>query len=816
MSVNNTGQPKKLDKELTLLRNRLAELEALENSHLEELSRLTDELDKLRADNFFREAIVRHSPAFIVAIGADGNTIMMNDSLLATLGYSADEVAGTNYLDCFVPPSDRDSVKKVFDQLIVRNEPSVTENYILAKNGEQHLVEWHGRPVFTASGKPEYFFGIGMDITERRRAEQQHQSDLEALRKSEERYRFLTERLTDTVWTLGLNMRPTYVSPNSRKVTGYTPAERIRQHLSEMVTSETYARITDTLERELAREQDEDIDPDRFVLIEMEYYHKNGGTVWLENAVRAIRDRNGKIVGLHGISRDITDRKEAQRQLRESERKYRALVEQSADMLYLHDRDGVIYEVNRAAVAKTGYSREELLGMNVFDFFSGGVDRHTMMQLVEQWKPDEFPLTIEGRHRRSDGTDFPVETTAVKVFFDDTTYILSLVHDITNRKNMGEELLKARKLESVGTLAAGIAHDFNNLLAIIQGHVQLAKEALPGTKRYIDNLEAAISATGKAAELTGRLITFSAGGSPVREPKNMGALVENALRDIVSETSIQTDVHVPEDLLQANLDESQFRQVIRNMAENALEAMPDGGLLTVSLEKITASALNSIPATDGPYIRISLQDTGRGIPAEDLPFIFDPYFSRKQRGTKKGMGLGLAVCHSIVAKHGGCITVESSPGIGSVFHIYVPSLEADTRVPEESEQAETGRGIKRILIMDDEPEIRRLLKELLNTMGYRASTVGDGEEAVELYSTSMSSDATVFDLVMLDLSVKKGTGGLAAMERLRALDPGVKAIVFSGYTNDPVIENFKRYGFSGALTKPFKKEDIEALLVTIT
>jgi len=180
------------------------------------------------------------------------------------------------------------------------------------------------------------------------------------------------------------------------------------------------------------------------------------------------------------------------------------------------------------------------------------------------------------------------------------------------------------------------------------------------------------------------------------------------------------------------------------------------------------------------------------------------------------MGLGLAVCHSIVAKHGGCIAVESSPDIGSVFHIYVPSLEADTRFPEESEQAETGRGIKRILVMDDEPQIRRLLKELLNTMGYRTSTAGDGEEAVELYSAAMSSGATAFDLVMLDLSVKKGMGGLATMERLRALDTGVKAIVFSGYTNDPVIENFKRYGFSGALTKPFKKEDIEALLATIT
>jgi len=471
-------------------------------------------------------------------------------------------------------------VRKVFEQIVVRNEPSVNENHVLAKNGEQRLVEWHGKPVFDRSGKLDYFIGIGIDITERRQAEQQHQSDLEALRESEARYRFLTERLTDTVWTLDMNMRLTYVSPNSRKVTGYTPEERIRQHLSEMVTPETYARITDTLERELAREQDEDTDPDRFVLIEMEYYHKNGGTVWLENAVRAIRDRNGKITGLHGISRNITDRKEAQRQLRESERKYRALVEQSAAMLSLHDWDGVLFEVNRAAVSHTGYSREELLGMNVFDFFSGGVDRHTMMQLVEQWNPDEPFLTIEGRHLRKDGTIFPIEMTAGKIFFGDRNYILSLVHDITKRKSMEEELLNARKLESVGTIAAGIAHDFNNLLAIIQGHVQLAKEALPGTKRYLDNLVSAIRATEKAAELTGRLITFSAGGSPVREPKNMGVLVENVLRDIVSETSIQTDVHVPEDLLQANIDESQFRQVIRNMAENALEAMPDGGILT--------------------------------------------------------------------------------------------------------------------------------------------------------------------------------------------------------------------------------------------
>ncbi len=251
--------------------------------------------------------------------------------------------------------------------------------------------------------------------------------------------------------------------------------------------------------------------------------------------------------------------------------------------------------------------------------------------------------------------------------------LIILNRDVTERKRAEEEQLRVQKLESVGTLAGGIAHDFNNLLAVIHGYIELLMADAPPGEKVRGRLEAAKKAVGQAMELTSLLITFSRGGEPVREVVDIGEMLKDAVSKNIGEWPVERKFQLAADLWVLEVDERQIRQVIRSLAINAVEAMPEGGSLTVRAENTRVTAQDGLPIAEGPYVRISMEDTGTGIPREELPLIFDPYFSTKQRGPEKGMGLGLSVCHSVVGRHNGCITVESEQGKGTTFHVYLPA-----------------------------------------------------------------------------------------------------------------------------------------------
>ncbi|MBN1382675.1 MAG: PAS domain S-box protein [Deltaproteobacteria bacterium] len=385
--------------------------------------------------------------------------------------------------------------------------------------------------------------------------------------------------------------------------------------------------------------------------------------------------------------------------------------------------------------------------------------------------------------------------------------------DITERKQNEEEILQIQKLESLGVLAGGIAHDFNNLMAIVQGNIDLALLDLPPGHASRRSLMTAMKSIGHTRELTGRIITFSrGGGGPRVKTENLAEIVRETVQKTVAETEIRLTFDMQNDLWPAEIDEHPMRQCFYNLTKNAMEAMPEGGTLTVRGENVLIRTDEVLDLKEGSYLRISFIDEGVGIPEDNLSKIFDPYFTTKAMGDQKGLGLGLAVCYSIIKNHKGQITVQSKPGQGASFFLYLPACTDSAESKEGREASQRSKG--RVLIMDDEEQLRVIERAYLERFGYEVTETEDGIEAIEAYRKALDS-GNPFSLVIMDLSVRHGLGGQLAIERLLKIDPAVKVIIASGYTADPIIENYQDYGFQGVLEKPFSREQMQNLVEKI-
>ena len=374
--------------------------------------------------------------------------------------------------------------------------------------------------------------------------------------------------------------------------------------------------------------------------------------------------------------------------------------------------------------------------------------------------------------------------------------------EIRQREQMEEELLRARKLESLGVLAGGIAHDFNNFLTVVQGNIELAKARMRPRDPVLEILRQSSKACERAAFLSSQLLTFAKGGAPVRRVVSIAQLITDAVQLARAGAPTSIAVDVVRDLWPAHADAGQIGQVLHNILLNARQAMPEGGIIEVRAENV----LHPDRPDPDPRVRISIRDYGRGIPAELLSRIFDPYFTTKQGGS----GLGLATAHAIVTKHGGHIFVESEPGAGTVVTIDLPASR-ESLEPEPSAVLQTEQGTERILVMDDEEALRNLLQTVLSNLGYDVQSARDGAEAIALYEGAKAAGKP-FDVVILDLTVSGGMGGLETAAKLKEMDPSAKLIVSSGYSDAPVMSNFARYGFDAVIPKPWATTDVAGVL----
>lgn len=530
---------------------------------------------------------------------------------------------------------------------------------------------------------------------------------------------------------------------------------------------------------------------------------------WYHCRDKAIPWPDGRIVRME-VATDITDSKEAEESLRESEGRLKAITETASDAIILIDDRGKITYWNPAAERIFGHHADEALGKDLhrllvppglsIDFEKG------LSSFVINGKGPVIDSLMQMTAVKKDGTEFPIEISTAAMRMGERWHALGIVRDITERKKMEEQLLRAHKLESLGVLAGGIAHDFNNLMGIVHGYIELAQMELPSDHPSSRRLAAALRSVAQTRDLTSRLITFSRGGEPIRE---ICADIREHIQDTVHRTIKGTPVRVKfdfgEGLPTVEIDELQIRQCFLNLTANAVEAMPDGGLLTIRAEGMEIEAGSGLPLAEGHYLKIAFSDEGPGISRENLAKIFDPYFTTKGMGLRNGIGLGLAVCQSVLKKHNGHISVERRPNRGVSFTLYLPA---------HGPHPGPSRGAGRVLIMDDNPDIRGIERAYLEQMGHEVADAKEGQEAIDAYQEAMDSGAP-FDLVILNLTVEQGMGGRLAMERLLKIDRSVRAIIASGSSNDPVIENYADYGFRGALTKPFTRKKFDSLVATI-
>jgi PAS domain S-box-containing protein len=386
--------------------------------------------------------------------------------------------------------------------------------------------------------------------------------------------------------------------------------------------------------------------------------------------------------------------------------------------------------------------------------------------------------------------------------------------DITARKQAEQDRLVLGKLESTGILAGGIAHDFNNLLTGILLNLDMVQAAAGSPERVAEPLATARSNVAAAQLLTQQLITFARGGTSARRAMHLGAVLSESTSLALSGSNVRAEIALSPDLLPAEVDAAQIGQAMRNLVLNAREAMPEGGVVFIRAGNIVLHAGNAAALSPGSYVRVQVEDHGAGIPAEILPKIFDPYFSTKTRGEQKGMGLGLTIAHSVVQKHAGAITVDSAPGKGTRFDIYLPAvgrLPAISPAPAASPPKAAAR-FGRILVMDDELIVREVCLKVLQQLGYEAVAVAEGKAAVEICARA-KSEGKPFDAVFLDLTVKGGMGGKEASEHLLAGDPAIRMVVMSGYSEDDIVRHYQRHGFKAALAKPFDRDSLRSALI---
>ncbi|HQF38528.1 MAG TPA: ATP-binding protein [Opitutaceae bacterium] len=369
-----------------------------------------------------------------------------------------------------------------------------------------------------------------------------------------------------------------------------------------------------------------------------------------------------------------------------------------------------------------------------------------------------------------------------------------------------DELLRAAKRESLELLAGGVAHDFNNLLTALMGNLAMARMDTGLNAEVQEWLAEAEKAAGRARDLTRQLLAFANGGEPVRRLAELGPGLREAAQFARQGSRVRCELSVADDLWPAEVDMGQIGQVVHNLVLNAVQAMPGGGVVTVTACNLGGEAARALGLGAHPFVAIEVRDTGPGIKPEDMVRLFQPHFTTKRHGS----GLGLVTSQAIARRHCGALRVESPPGAGAVFRLYLPAQPgAVVAGPDGEPTLPQLRG--RVLFMDDEASIRQMVPTLLGRLGLTSEVVADGGAAIEAYNRAVAEGRRP-DVVILDLTVPAGLGALETLHRLRAQHPGVRALVSSGYAADPVLLNHQSHGFCGAVIKPYRLGELAEVL----
>ena len=518
--------------------------------------------------------------------------------------------------------------------------------------------------------------------------------------------------------------------------------------------------------------------------------------------------------------RDVTDRQLAEQRLADEKEQLTVTLRSMGDGVITTDVCGNIVLLNGAAERLTGWTQTEARGKPLGQILSLRTDEENAgseefwQEVLKTGEGNSLHRQILTQNRMGQRHTLALKAAPIASHDGSRSGVVTVFRDITLEQKTEEELQKASKLESVALMAGGIAHDFNNMLTAILGHLSLAKVTDVPPRDVLATVEKACL---YATDLTRQLMTFAKGSEPVRRRENVAGIVDESVRFALHGTNMRCRFDLARDLPPVELDRGQINQVINNLVINAVQASPDGGVLHVVACRVEVDKEERIAMLKaGSYVRLSIRDQGTGISAENLARIFDPYFTTKSTGS----GLGLATSYSIIKKHGGLIRVESELGAGTTFMIYLPASEVpgvNSAIPAQpvaGNLRETVPGGRRVLFMDDEMILQELVSAMLEHLGYEVACAAHGEEAIERYLVAREAGRP-FDVVIVDLTVPGGMGGHEAVRQLRKVDPQVRAVVSSGYSNDPIMAEFAQHGFAGAIAKPYQMAELSNVLQNV-
>jgi len=626
---------------------------------------------------------------------------------------------------------------------------------------------------------------------------QQKQTE-ESLRDSEERYRAFFNTSRDSVFMITADGRFIDLNDVTVEMLGY--ALNQREEILSKKTVDFYAH-PEKREANIAM-----ISKTGFTKEYPVDLRKRDGTV-LHTLITAVarKDRHGNVVGFQGTIRDITERKQAEEALKESEQRYRTLFEESIDGVYSVLRDGEIADANASFCRLFGYAKEEMIGKDIRELYVNPADHSRFQEEIEK---SEFVKDYEVKFRTRAGIAVDCLLTSSVHYGKDGSIAgyRGILRDLTIYKRLQKQLLQAQKMEAVGTLAGGVSHDFNNILQVVIGFSELvlADESLPD--RYRDDLEKVLQAGKNGAELIQRLLMFSR----KTEPKPLDLDLNQRIRQIQKflqrtiPKMIDIELILADDLARIHADPTQLDQVLMNLAVNARDAMSERGKLVIETENAFIDedyARTHLDAEPGWYVLLHISDTGCGMGKETVEHIFEPFFTTKEIG--RGTGLGLAMVHGIVKQHNGHITVKSEVGKGTTFNVFLPAVQDPTETVLESTGIMPAFGMETVLLVDDEEFIRKLGVRILTKHGYTVLQAKNGREALDLFKKERTNiGVVILDLIMPEMS------GIECLRGLLKIDPKVKILVASGYAADTSVKETIQQGAKGFFTKPFRVNEI--------
>jgi two-component system cell cycle sensor histidine kinase/response regulator CckA len=739
-----------------------------------------------RAEENYR-SIFEHAVEGVFQATPEGRFLTVNPAMARILGYDSPAEVIEKITDVaqqlYVDPEDRKEAARL------EKETGILKSFefeAFRKDGQKIWLSLNRRSVRDPNGTELYREGSVEDVTERKNAEEERAHLSLKIEQQRQRLDSLISSVPGVVWEAwgqpDAKQQINFVSEYVETMLGYT----VEEWLS---TPNFWVKVVHPDDKERAgREAEANFVSGKSSSVEFRWIKKNGAIIWVESNYVVISDGEGRPAGLRGVTIDITERKRAAEALRQSEERYRDLVENAHDIIYSHDLKGNYTSVNRAGEQITGYTHEECLALNISNTLAPehvNKAREMMARKIAGEKVTAYEVDILAK----DGKRISVEVNTKLILQDGVPVgVQGIARDVTERKHLEDQLRQSQKLEGIGQLAGGIAHDFNNLLTAINGYSSLALQRIEGNPSVKTYLEEIKKAGERAANLTRQLLAFGRKQILQPLPLNLNDTVTDMnkmLRRLIGE-DIQLSAKLATDLKRVKADPGQIEQVLVNLIVNARDAMPHGGKLTIETANAELGreyASTHVGVDAGAYVVLVVSDTGTGMDEEVRRRIFEPFFTTKEKG--KGTGLGLSTVYGIVKQSGGNISAYSERDHGTTFKVYLPALDSTPKSSEvKAVESPIPGGSETVLLVEDEDVVRGLARQILEDAGYRVLVARQGEEAIRL----CIEHATEIHLLLTDV-VMPGAGGKEVADRLGALRPGIKVLFMSGYTDEAIVHH---------------------------